>query len=58
MYWDQLLAKALPEGHLAQFYQADERLLRRNASRYLWEGLQQGDGLLVVATTNTSQTSP
>jgi hypothetical protein len=52
MYWDQLLAKATPEGHLVQFYQADERLLTRNVSRYLWEGLKHGDGLLVVARTD------
>jgi hypothetical protein len=51
MYWDQLLAKASPEGHLVQFYQADERLLRRNVSRYLWEALKQGDRLLVLAIT-------
>jgi hypothetical protein len=51
MHWDQLLAKAAPEGHLVQFYQADKRLLSRNVSHYLWEGLKLGHGLLVVAMT-------
>jgi hypothetical protein len=50
MYWDQLLANAAPERHLVQLYQADERLLTRNVSRYLSEGLKHGDGLVVVAT--------
>jgi hypothetical protein len=31
-------------------YEADEGLLTRNVSHYLWEGLNRGDGLLVIAT--------
>jgi hypothetical protein len=50
MYWNQLLATSVPERHLVQLYQADERFLIRNVSRYLWEGLKHGDGLVVVAT--------
>jgi len=50
MYWNQLLATSVPERHLVQLYQADERFLTRNVSRYLWEGLKHGDGLVVVAT--------
>jgi hypothetical protein len=52
MYWDQLLANAVPERHLVQLYQADELLLTRNVSRYLLGGLRHGDGLVVVAATS------
>ncbi len=40
-----------PEGHFVQFYEADEHLLGRNVARYLREGLAQGEGLLVIAST-------
>src|SRR5260370_41040226 len=51
MPYDELLANAETEGHLIQLYDADEELLTRNVSSYLWEGLRRGDGLLVVATS-------
>lgn len=35
--------------HLLQFYQADERALATNVGRYLQDGLEKGDGLLVIA---------
>jgi hypothetical protein len=39
-----------PEEHFVQLYGKDDRLLTRNVSRYLSEGLRRGDGLLVIAT--------
>ena len=41
--WEKLPGAAEPPGHLVQFYEQDERFLTRNVSRYLWQGLQQGD---------------
>jgi hypothetical protein len=48
--WEKLPGAAEPPGHLVQFYETDERFLTRNVSRYLWQGLQQGDALTVIAT--------
>jgi hypothetical protein len=42
------------EGHIVQLYGKDDRLLTRNVSRYLAEGLRRGDGLLVIATPEHS----
>jgi hypothetical protein len=47
--WDQIIETAEPQGHMVQLY-ADDRLLIKNVSRYLWAGLKRGDGLLVLAT--------
>jgi hypothetical protein len=58
MSYDQLLENAEPEGHLVQLYDADEELLTRNVSSYLWEGLKLGDGLLVVATPDHREAIP
>jgi len=41
---------AEPHGHFVQFYKADEPSLNRNVAKFLWDGLLQGDGLLVIAT--------
>ena len=41
---------AEPHGHFVQFYKADEPRLNRNVASFLWDGLLQGDGLLVIAT--------
>lgn len=49
--WAELLIRAEPGAHLAQLYGDDDRLLARNVSRYLEEGLHRGDGLVVVATS-------
>jgi hypothetical protein len=38
-----------PEEHFVQLYGNDDRLLIRNVSRYISEGLRRGDGLLVIA---------
>jgi PAS domain S-box-containing protein len=38
-----------PQEHLLQFYGADERVLFTNVSRYLQQGLEQGERLLVIA---------
>jgi hypothetical protein len=46
----ELLEQPHPEEHLVQLYGKDDRLLTRNVSRYLSEGLRRGEGLLVVAT--------
>ena len=40
--------------HVVQLYGGDKRLLTRNVGRYLGEGLQQGHGLLVIATAEHS----
>lgn len=42
----------LPESHLVQCYQADERVLMENAARFLAEGLAQGHSLVIIATPN------
>lgn len=47
--WAELLTEAEPGGHLVHLYGVDDRLLSRNASRYLAEGLRRGDGLVVIA---------
>jgi len=46
----ELLDQPEPEEHFVQLYGKDDRLLARNVSRYLSEGLRRGDGLLVIAT--------
>jgi hypothetical protein len=46
----ELLDQPEPEEHFVQLYGKDDRLLTRNVSRYLSEGLRRGDGLLVIAT--------
>jgi hypothetical protein len=48
--WAELLKRAEPGEHLVQLYGEDDRLLARNVSRYLVEGLRRLDGLLVIAT--------
>ena len=47
--WEQIIETAEPRGHLVQLYGNNQALIR-NVSRYLWEGLKRGDGLLVIAT--------
>ncbi|MEA2724113.1 MAG: hypothetical protein QOH59_1884, partial [Gemmatimonadales bacterium] len=42
----ELLDQVDPEEHLVQLYGKDDRLLTRNISRFLAEGLRRGDGLL------------
>lgn len=44
-----LLDQADPETHLVQLYGTDDRLLTRNVSRFLAEGLRRGDGLVTIA---------
>jgi MEDS: MEthanogen/methylotroph, DcmR Sensory domain len=46
----EFLDQPKPEEHFVQLYGKDDRLLTRNVSRYLAEGLRRGDGLLVIAT--------
>jgi hypothetical protein len=48
--WKDLLKRAEPGGHLVHLYGQDERLLARNVSRFLAEGLRQRDSLIVIAT--------
>ena len=52
--WANLLEQAKPQEHVVQLYGEDDQLLVRNVSRYLLEGLRQGDGMLVVATADHS----
>ncbi len=48
--WAELLTLADPGEHVVQLYGADDRLLAKNVSRYLAEGLRRRDGLVVIAT--------
>lgn len=48
--WAELLTCTEPGEHLVQLYGDDDRLLARNVSRYLAEGLRRGDGVVVIAT--------
>jgi len=50
----ELLDNVDPEGHLVQLYGKDDRLLTRNISRFLSEGLRRGDGLLTIASPEHS----
>ncbi len=50
----QLLDQVDPEGHLVQLYGKDDRLLTRNISRFMAEGLRRGDGLLAIASPGHS----
>lgn len=43
-----------PRGHFVQFTGADQRYLVQNVGRFLFEGLQAGDGLVTVATPERS----
>src|SRR5688572_1617968 len=47
--WEILLKHAEPHNHFVHF-DPDEAVLAGNVGEYLWEGLQRGDGLLVVAS--------
>jgi MEDS: MEthanogen/methylotroph, DcmR Sensory domain len=48
--WKKLIERPGPHGHLVQLYKADEEHLAKNVSQYLLEGLNAGDGALVIAT--------
>lgn len=50
----ELLDHVDPEEHLVQLYGKDDRLLTRNISRFLTEGLRRGDGLLAIASPEHS----
>ena len=50
----QLLDHVSPEEHLVQLYGKDDRLLIRNISRFMAEGLRRGDGLVAIATPEHS----
>jgi MEDS: MEthanogen/methylotroph, DcmR Sensory domain len=47
--WEKLLESPHSRGHFVQLYRAGESSLTENVSRYLWEGLRQGDGALIIA---------
>jgi hypothetical protein len=53
--WNKLLELAEPEEHLLQFYQADERPLVENISRYAREGLKSGEGVLLIAAQHRNE---
>ncbi len=46
----RMLVSPEPRGHFVQFCGADERYLIGNVGRFLFEGLQAGEGLVVIAT--------
>jgi len=48
--WNHLLSESAPHSHFLQFYHADERPLVRNVGRFLCEGLNQGDHLILIST--------
>ncbi len=50
----ELLDNVDPEEHLVQLYGKDDRLLTRNISRFLAEGMRRGDGLIAIATPEHS----
>jgi hypothetical protein len=49
-----LLDEGDPEAHFVQLYGSDDRLLTRNVSRFLAEGLRRGEGLLAIASPEHS----
>ena len=53
--WNKLLDVAEPEEHLLQFYQADERPLLENISRYAREGLKNGEAVLLIAAQHRNE---
>jgi hypothetical protein len=46
----RMLVTPEPRGHFVQFCGSDERFLVANVGRFLFEGLQAGEGLVVIAT--------
>jgi hypothetical protein len=48
--WEKLLEQPHTRGHFVQLYEAGEASLAKNVGSYLWQGLRQGDGVLVIAT--------
>src|SRR6478672_8836550 len=46
----RMLVSPEPRGHFVQFCGADERYLVRNVGKFLFEGLEAGESLAVVAT--------
>ncbi len=48
--WQKLLETPHSRGHFVQLYETDEEALTNNVGHYLWQGLRQGDGVLVIAT--------
>jgi hypothetical protein len=46
--WEKVLEQPDAQGHLVQLY-TDEPALTRNVGHYLWQGIEQGEGLLVIA---------
>jgi hypothetical protein len=48
--WQRLLEQPHSGGHFVQVYAAGDAAFVKNVGHYLWEGLRQGEGVLVVAT--------
>lgn len=48
--WEKLLEHPHSRGHFVQLYESGDEALTQNAGHYLWQGLRQGDGVLVIAT--------
>ncbi len=54
--WEKVLERPDPRGHLVQIYQPGDGTLAQNVGRYLWKGLQEQGGLLVIATEENLDT--
>ncbi len=53
--WTEVLSDAGSGDHVVQLYGQDDRLLARNVSRYLAEGMRRQDGLVVIATPDHTE---
>ena len=48
--WEKLLERSPSGGHFVQLYANNDATFSQSVVRYLWEGLQRGDGVLVIST--------
>jgi len=48
--WEKLLEHPHSRGHFVQVYETGDEALTKNVGHYLWQGLRQGEGVLVIAT--------
>lgn len=46
--WERVLERPDAQGHLVQLY-TDDAALVSNVGHYLWQGIEQGEGILVIA---------
>jgi hypothetical protein len=48
--WEKLLEHPHSRGHFVQLCETGDEALTKNVGYHLWQGLRQGDGVLVIAT--------